>query len=170
MSEILLAIVSFFLISCSTLHQPVDSVNGKSAIVARDRRFVQYASGVVADMNTGLEWFVGPDQETRWHEAHHWVANLKIDGGGWRMPTALEVDSIRLEGNGKQHLTPLLKTTGTYVWTGQKKGPNSNDHILYTLTYGHWSPRSFSYFASRGFAVRQQKTRPKKLLIDDSFL
>ena len=52
---------------------------------------VSYGKGKLFDMHTGLEWFFGPDKKTTWNEAKSWVENLNTDGGGWRMPTILEL-------------------------------------------------------------------------------
>ena len=38
-------------------------------VTARDGALVAYATGVVYDKNTGLEWLAGPDRDTRWDKA-----------------------------------------------------------------------------------------------------
>lgn len=62
-----------------------------SNVIKRDGIYVAYATGIVKDSNTGLEWKVGPDRDTDWNEARSWVQDLNLDGGGWRMPTMDEV-------------------------------------------------------------------------------
>ena len=90
-------------------------------VVETDRRFEKYDTGVVRDTKTGLEWFAGPDRDTNWHEAKDWVDKLNIDGGGWRMPAPSELAALYEEGRGSRNMTPLLKTTGWWVWCGEKE-------------------------------------------------
>ena len=87
-------------------------------IVQRDGIYVAYANGIVRDTYTGLEWKVGPDRDTTWDDARSWVQSL---GGGWRMPTGRELDRLCKRGIGPRNMTPLLKTTGWWVWSGKSK-------------------------------------------------
>jgi S1-C subfamily serine protease len=48
-------------------------------------RFTKAANGVISDIDTGLEWYVGPDRETSWYYAKAWVEHLAVAGGGWRI-------------------------------------------------------------------------------------
>ena len=82
-------------------------------------------SGVVFDKNTGLEWFVGPDRDTTWNDAKAWVESLDVAGGGWRMPTEEELRTLYKYGAGTRNMTPLLKTTGWLVWTGEASNSSS---------------------------------------------
>lgn len=83
-------------------------------------RFIMVQSGIVYDTKTGLEWKVGPDKDTTWDEASSWVQSLNLDGGGWRMPTANELETLYQPGKGKRNMTPLLKTSGWWVWAAWK--------------------------------------------------
>jgi hypothetical protein len=112
-------------------------------------------SAIYYDNNTGLEWLAGPDRNTNWTEAKSWVENLAIDGGGWRMPTRKELKTLYKEGAGERNITPLLKTTGWWVWSGETKG-SSSAWALYNLGGVHWRPRDVSY-SLRGFAVRSRR-------------
>ena len=89
-----------------------------SAIINRDGIYVAYASGIVKDTNTGLEWLAGPDRNMDWYDAKSWAEGLNIDGGGWRMPTVYELEGLYKRGKGSRNMTPLLKTTGWFVWSG----------------------------------------------------
>ena len=81
-----------------------------------DGRFTLYSKGIVFDKKTGREWIAGPDRATIWSEAINWVKRLKIGGGGWRMPTLYELETLYEKGRGRNNLPPLLKTTGEFVW------------------------------------------------------
>lgn len=86
-------------------------------MIARDGYYGAYASVVVRDTKTGFEWAVGPDKDTTWHEVKRWVDTLNVSGGGWRMSTINELKTLYEEGRGSRNMTPLLKTTGQWVWS-----------------------------------------------------
>ena len=123
--------------------------------VARDGRYCKYANGIVKDTSWGLEWKAGPDKNTNWDEARSWVQSLNIDGGGWRMPTMDELQRLYRKGTGSRNMTPLLETTGWFVWAGKTKG--SSKAGSFTFHYGnrYWSYRYYSNHY-RTFAVRSR--------------
>ena len=88
--------------------------------IDRDGVYVLYSNGIVFDTTTKLEWIVHPQSSTSWKDGNHWVENLKIAGGGWRMPTIAELitlDQLTAEVN----VTPLLKMTRPRrAWSGEK--------------------------------------------------
>jgi hypothetical protein len=115
-----------------------------SRIIARDGMFVSYANGVVADMQNGMEWFAGPDVDTSYYQAVEWVRELTVAGGGWRMPTAKELDALYREPGKPASITPLLKTRGIHIWPYQ----DNEDLSLYLFRY-------MDPYGTRGFAVRR---------------
>ena len=126
-------------------------------VIAHDGTFIAYASGVVYDTNTSLEWYAGPDKNTNWNEAKRWVENLTIAGGGWRMPTREELKTLYGKGAGTRNMSPLLKTTGWWVWSGETRNPS--EAWAFTFSYGgprSWEFRDPSYYG-RGFAVRSRR-------------
>ena len=132
-------------------------IDSESKVTGRDGTLIAYATGVVYDKKTGLEWVAGPDKVTDWYEAKRWVKNLNIAGGGWRIPTRAELKSLYKKRAGSRNMTPLLKTTGWYVWSGEKKG--SSSAWIFNFYYGgyegwHYRDNSNSI---RGFAVRSRR-------------
>ena len=128
-----------------------------SDVINRDGIYVAYANGIVRDTKTGLEWKAGPDKDTNWNEARSWVQSLNLDGGGWRMPTTDELNTLYKKGMGSHNITPLLKaTSGKYlwVWSGETKGSSAR---FFSFYYGDraWSHRNDSY-STRAFAVRSR--------------
>ncbi len=119
-------------------------------------QYVVYRKGIVTDNRTGLEWVAGPDKDTTWHHAMSWVKRLNLDGGGWRMPTMDELAILYKKGTGERNLTPLLKTTGWYVWSGKTKGPWDAWRWTFDNGQRRWALYSDSRY-SRGFAVRFRK-------------
>ena len=128
-----------------------------SDVLQRDGVYVAYANGIVKDTKTGLEWKVGPDKGTDWDEALSWVQSLNLDGGGWRMPTMDELEGLYRKGAGKRNMTPLLKTTGWWVWSGETKGSSDAWHFFFNDGDRNWDTRD-SYY-ERAFAVRSRSEK-----------
>jgi hypothetical protein len=124
--------------------------------VERDRSFVKYANGVVYDKNTSLEWYAGPDKNTSWYDAKGWVESLNVAGGGWRMPMRNELKTLYQKNAGTRHMTPLLKTTGWFVWSGETKGWNAAWPFFFGGGKWYYRSRGF-YHDQRGFAVRSRR-------------
>ena len=129
----------------------------KSEIVARDGRYEKYANGIVKDTKTGLEWYAGPDKYTTSGKAKRWVASLNVGGGGWRMPTINELKGLYQKGVGTRNMTPLLKTSGWWVWSGEPDGYSSE--LPFNFSLGNYHRNDINVpINSRGFAVRSRKT------------
>lgn len=126
-------------------------------VVARDGHYEKYANDIVKDTRTGLEWYVGPDKDTTENEAKSWVESLKVDGGGWRMPTRDDVETLYEKGVGKRNMTPLLKISGWSVWYVDKKYSSSGWYLYFNFgeDFG-FITRSDSY-GKRVFAVRSRR-------------
>ena len=121
----------------------------------QDDRFLPLTNGIVKDTRTGLEWIAGPDKDTNWVQAILWVKDLNFDSGGWRMPSIDELESLYLPITGKRNMTPHLKTTGWWVWSGETEGPNQAKYYdFYNRTWG-WQKKSFAQTV-RAFAVRSR--------------
>jgi hypothetical protein len=130
--------------------------NSFSNIIARDGVYVAYANGIVEDSGAGLEWKVGPDRNTTWSEARSWVQGLKLDGGEWRMPTLDELATLYSKGAGLFNMTPLLDTTGWWVWSGKTKGASDAWGFLFDHGKSYSNHRNDNNSA-RAFAVRSHK-------------
>lgn len=121
-------------------------------IIRRDGHYIEYANGVVYDEDTGLEWYAGPDKDITFDAAKTWVENLTVAGGKWRMPNRYELSTLYKKGAGTINMTPLLETTGMWVWASEIKD-SSAWTFNFEYGYGHWDFRSNdNYF--RAFAVR----------------
>ncbi len=135
-----------------------DDPKGKE--IGRDGDYIAYASGVVRDTKTGLEWVAGPDKATNWNEAKRYVEILAVAGGEWRMPTIEELETLYEPGRGSRNMTPLLETTGWYVWSGETKEDLEGSLLARPLKFHYggstWDPRSYSH-PFRAFAVRSQR-------------
>jgi hypothetical protein len=117
-------------------------------------RFMVSSEGAIADSRTGLEWVVGPDRDTNYAQAEQWVANCKVMGGGWRMPTRQELRTIYQQGVGERNMDPAFKTTGYYVWAEPR---DSSSACYFNFSNGSdiWDGRDGSN-GGRGFGVRSR--------------
>ena len=126
-------------------------------VAERHSRYIAYVNGIVLDTKKGLEWFRGPDEDTNWDEAKSWVGNLKIDGGGWRMPTLEELVGLYKKGAGQFNMTPLLKTSGWRIWSGKAYGTDGARGLNFKFNCFAPYRASRCYSAgSRVFAVRSR--------------
>ena len=105
-----------------------------TAIIASDKYLVKYATGVVYDPETGLEWYLGADRGTTWQAAFEWVRELDAAGGGWRMPTRRELKTLFRISDGYNDITPLLNNSGYWLWGGQTADTASK--WVFSFSYG----------------------------------
>ena len=108
-------------ISPSSPTPPLGPPGAEDEQIGRDGTYIAYANGVVEDTATGLEWIAWIDVDTAWNDAQTWVRSLTVGGGGWRMPTRDELKTLYKKGAGKYNMTPLLKSSGFSVWSGEQK-------------------------------------------------
>lgn len=139
----------------------------------RDGNFVAYDNGVVYDTRTGLEWFAGPDKNINWKKAKSWVENLDAAGGGWRMPTCDELETLFRKGAGSKdisplsrNMTPLFKVRGQFIWSGaigEIKGSiwSRWDAEYFNFNFDGFSASDLFWFSSdfRSFAVRTRQAQ-----------
>jgi outer membrane lipoprotein-sorting protein len=121
-------------------------------------RFHLSKAGIVKDSQTGLEWIAGPDKDTSWEEARLWVSDLKVDGGGWRLPTIDELKTLYKNNRGEPNLPPYLKTAGRFgfVWSGERR--NKPGSWCLEFAYGQKTAYGINYSKDfRAFAVRGVK-------------
>jgi len=56
--------------------------------------FIRNSSGVVTDNNTKLQWqdsYSNGIEKASWLGAINYCKNLKLDGGGWKLPNRNEI-------------------------------------------------------------------------------
>ncbi len=131
------------------------SPTANTNVMKRDGVYIVYANGIVKDTGTGLEWVAGPDRNITWDEANLWVKRLDLSGGGWRMPTLNELESLYKKGAGPRNMTPLLKTKGWWVWSGETVGSREARSFAFGHGFKGWIFRGNSA-SERVFAVRSR--------------
>lgn len=125
---------------------PVDK---EPAIIAKEGQYSKYKNGIVYDKKNGLEWVVGPDKNMGGYAAKKWVKNFNLDGDGWRMPSTSELKGLYKSGAGSRNMTPLLDTSGSFVWSSVAGG--------FSFFSGDNNYGSANYRGCRAFAVRSRK-------------
>ena len=120
-------------------------------------RFEVSEDGVIFDVATGLEWFVGPDEPINHYDAERYAKNLTIAGGGWRLPSRQELTTIYQKGKGDRNMDPVFKTTGWWVWS---QDINLSDYSFawgFNFRHGgeYWGGR-YGDYDRRAFAVRSR--------------
>jgi len=148
--SIIIAVIAILLVASFS------DVAGKAKIIDRDGQYVSNKNGIVYDEKSNLEWIVGPDKDMNWDEAKAWVESLSVEGGGWRMPTKEELKSLYKKGAGSRNMTPLLKTTGWRLWSGETEGSEAAWFFNFYDGDYTWGPRE-SYASPRVFAVRSRR-------------
>jgi Protein of unknown function (DUF1566) len=139
----------------STITQAPELAYGQE--VGRDGVYIAYANGIVRDTKTGLEWVVGPDMGMDRIDAKAWANSLNVGGVGWRLPTLAELKGLYQYSKGDYNMTPLLKTTGPWVWSSQDAGmqqlyfnfDNGRDGFFALANGIIFSPQSLRAFAVR---------------------
>ena len=131
-----------------------DPAEFSSKAVESKGRFEKYASGVVYDSQTNLQWYSGPNKPTTLKTARSWVANLKVAGGGWRMPTEMELDTLYERNSGYRNISPLFNMHGWLVWCEGKQ--RSTQCFFNFFGYGS-EHRNGDLAHFRAFAVRSRR-------------
>jgi hypothetical protein len=120
-------------------------------------RFTSSKKRVIADSLTELEWLAGPNRDMDWHAAKRWVKGLFVAGGGWRMPTELELKSLYDEEIRTEYkIDPVFALNACCVWTGEKQDSLSARNFSFKpriLDLGHLD----NSYRNRAFAVRSRK-------------
>jgi caspase domain-containing protein/uncharacterized protein DUF1566 len=124
--------------------------------VERDGHFVKHENGIVYDERTGLEWYVGPNEDTNWSEAKKWVRELQIDGGGWKLPQRREARTFIQLNDENMNLTALFNTGGRYIWTGEKQDYKFT-WIFDIISKNEGTGLARESHNKRAFAVRRRK-------------
>jgi uncharacterized caspase-like protein len=142
--------------------------------IERYGNFIKQDNGIVYDERTNQEWYAGPDEDTTWIEADKWAKRLTVSGdgwrlfgGGWRLPTYEELRSLYVKEAGTNNIIPLLQTSGSRLWTNEKKTSMRDSYwgpvdtslaraFVFKGGYDYWEAivRPNGY---RAFAVRTRK-------------
>lgn len=145
-----------------------NSCNLVGDLVSARLRFAKSSDNVIIDTITNLQWIEGPDNDVDYSSAEKWIANCQIDGGGWRMPTTTELQTIYQKGvddcirkrprvMGMGEVVDLdhafFKTTAPFVWA--KTESESQVAKQFNFNQGReWTSDSGRAYLHRVFGVR----------------
>ncbi len=80
-------------------------------------RFADNGNGTITDKDSNLDWLKEDDGKKRtWQEAKDYCESLKLAGGGWRMPTRLELESILDFTRCNPAIDPIFTNTKSYYY------------------------------------------------------
>jgi hypothetical protein len=133
-------------------------------------RFFQTSCGSIADVNTGLEWYVGPDISTSWQDAIGWAGNLKSCGESWSAPTSADLGALFDKSvkaglgyltHGKRwpaHIDPAFSAIGEGSWVWTNREPSLGSAFAMNLNQGIEVklPRAGFAGATRAFAISRE--------------
>jgi len=143
-------IVSDHTYACPVCSEVFHSYSEKEAHVSTSHgRFVKDGN-IIIDYQTNLQWRVGPDSDTDWHEANSWVNGL---GGSWRMPSLGELGGLYNAGI-KHGDWGHFQNSGYYVWSSQPNGAFAW-MFYFDRGYERYIDRT-SAINRRAFAVRSR--------------
>ncbi len=136
----------------------VNKKNGsKSAVKARDGRFIAYEDGTVLDTKTKLMWAAKDNgSDINWTDAKKYCESYR--GGGytdWRMPTREELSALFDDAitnttspstgcSGGYHLTNLINMTCCCAWASDASDADAANFNFYVGLRG-MRYLSFSY-------------------------
>lgn len=125
-------------------------------------RFVVSPRGTVYDKDTNLTWQQStPTERVTQRAAIEYCKNLRFEGGGWRLPTRAEMQTIadrRLIVPDSAEPFPLADDGG--FWTSTIDPDNSNFGYAYDF-FGVWASLELGDAEPRARCVRgHQKTKP----------
>ena len=117
--------------------------------------------GMIEDISTGLQWFIGPEKNMNWSEAFMWANSLESCGSNWRLPKSSELEGLFKNGLGYRSISPVFHTIGRYVWSSEMK--NKKKAWAYIIGTAMCRPvkkinDDFAFMGGiRAFAVRNNK-------------
>lgn len=98
----------------------------------------------------GMEWTIGPDQNTSWSAADEWVTIL---GDDWRLPTFAELQNLYSSGISANAWGPF-ENSGGFVWSSHTDNGVATN---FNFVYGQERLNARNYADNgRGFAVRSR--------------
>jgi hypothetical protein len=119
-------------------------------------RFTKAINGVITDSVTGLDWYVGTNQDNNWHQAKAWTETLTVAGGGWRLPDIMELKALYQQGASRINLDPLFQAPGAWVWSGQLKDASFAWGFAFYNGQEGWHGVDYGY-GRLAFAVRSRR-------------
>ena len=115
------------------------------------RSYSRSSAGIVKDNATGLEWQDDVDSVSRnWEDAKAYCSNLPLDGGGWRLPTIEELETLVDDGLYAPSVTSEVfqHISSEFYWSSTVNvGYSSNAwSVDFDTGYSEQYGKNFSYY------------------------
>lgn len=115
-------------------------------------RYIVTADDTVFDQDTSLTWQRHPDDVVRtWDDAVSYCTNLTVAGGGWRLPTQAELNTLIDEARENPAIdqTAFPSTASDFFWSSQDANDSTS---AWKLEFGVGT--SYTTAKSEGNRVR----------------
>ena len=121
-------------------------------------RFTVSNEGIIDDSKEmGLQWAPAPDQPPNWFQADDYARNLKLGGGGWRLPIRAELRSI-YDKSMPGGADPVFHINGNWVWTSEARDSSSAWGFGFDDgSEGSYDRDDSGYIGGRVLAVRSRR-------------
>lgn len=98
-------------------HWPMPNPTGTG--LPHESDYADNGNGTITDNVTGLVWQAAVAQESySWQEANQYCRDLALDNGGWRLPTAIELESLWDYTRARPAIDPIFTgTPGEGFWS-----------------------------------------------------
>lgn len=135
-----------------------------NALSNQKGRFSRDGQGVITDRKTGLQWYLGPNQDMSCSQSERWVSDLAVAGGGWRLPTMEELRGIYGTGiyvdPGKRYsyrIDPAFQLNGCCPWSSESRNGRTVSYLLFNGGGESTASRDSVTSGSRALAVRTKR-------------
>ncbi len=135
----------------------------KPRIVQRDGRYALYDNGIICDCYAGQEWLCNTDDDISWMDASAWATSVKINGGGWQLPSIKDLNGLYKRNKAADLLSPLFERTPGDFWS--KETINDAEVLGFNFVPGN-TFRTFKTISRRfrAMAVRPRQHYHKKVI------
>jgi hypothetical protein len=131
-------------------------------------RFKKTQCGSIKDLRTGLEWYVGNNENLTWGQSKTWTESLNKCGGNWRMPKTAELrglfDPASSAGQGyyiggkywPARLSAVFSKIGggSWVWSDKELGDGKATAFNFNQGVAVNYEKENQEYSTRAFAVR----------------
>jgi len=110
--------------------QTIEYMNGDDGTyqAGTPRSYSRSASGVVTDNAMGLEWQDDVNSSVMtWDDALYYCQTLTLDGGGWQLPTKLQLHALVDRSRSNPAIDPTFQhTVSNGYWSSTLYAPDAS--------------------------------------------
>jgi hypothetical protein len=127
-----------------------------SVLYAAEGKRFSLKDGVIHDAKFGLQWAPAPNRPMNHYQAEEYARNLRLAGGGWRLPTVLELNSL-YDKSTPGGADPMFNVSDYLVWTSYLDGASSAGFIFFNNGSDGLAARDTLLDYIRVLAVRSRR-------------